>query len=758
MGRFRQIQNSFISGEISPEAFARTDLEIYFQSVAELQNGIVRSQGGIQRRPGTQFILKEAVQFRILGGAALNSGSPLAYTGKVRIIPFIFSRDEAYAVILTSEETNAESTVSIINVDTLAEATYNWVQGAVFPEFRDPLSIGIETVTFNGYLLDSDLDEIQFSQSGDLLYLVHPDYPHWLLARTAIDTFENKLTFENPDGSNATNTNHRGSGVPYQGLNLDISLTMTVLAGFNTTINSSNSYFSIDDVGSWIKLDNGSGDWFYFFLGEFVSSTEMKTGPANLPVGSGASAIAATATWAHSAFGNASTDSHAQGWPRSTAFFQQRLFYGGIEKKPDTVYGSQIGDVFEFDQQPRPAATITNDLAFSFTVASTEVNEIQYLSSGRVLNIGTLGREYIAQGIQTAIGPTDISVSAETAFGTVFRQAVRLQNTMLFISRNANKVREFVFNRDEESFIANDLMQFSDHIIFRKVEELGDAALSPQLNYIIKQESSETVLWIIDNNGGLQAATHDRLAKINGFGYHVIGGALNGKSPFVHSIASIPNAEGTNDDVWLAVERTIDGADVTYIERINKEFGLVEPKNSSTNILDKLLYTDSAVLKRDGGGFSTFDGLDHLEGETIQVVADGLFIGEFTVSSGSVELVNTYTDAVGGLKYVTRIRTLPLEGGVQTQTSQTAFKRVDRLGVRLFRTIGMKAGEELDKLETIIFRPPGLALNQPIPLFTGDKIFELPQSPGERAQYYIVQDLPYPMTVVGLVERGVAYD
>jgi hypothetical protein len=446
------------------------------------------------------------------------------------------------------------------------------------------------------------------------------------------------------------------------------------------------------------------------------------------------------------------------GWPRSCTFFQQRLFYGGIEGAPDTVYGSEIGDVFEFDQLPDPTDPVTAADAFDFTVASAEVNEIQYLSSGRVLNIGTLGREYTAKGEQGAISATDISVSAETPFGAAFRQPVRSDNTMIFISRNGNKIREFVFNRDEESFVANDLTQFADHIIFRKVEELGDDAARPQFNRLVKQQTTETVIWATDTNGGLQATTRDRLGEINGFGYHVIGGALDGDSPFVHSIAAIPSADGTNEDLWVAVERTIDGSDVTYIERMNKEFSLLDPKNDSTSILDKLVYCDSAVLKRDGAGFSTFDGLDHLEGETIQVVADGLYLGEFTVSSGSVDLVNTYTDAVGGLKYETRIRTLPLEGGTQTETAQTAIKRVDKLGVRLYRTIGMKAGEELNLLETIIFRPPGLALNEPIPLFTGDKFFELPQSPSERAQYYIVQDLPYPMTVVGLIERGVAYD
>jgi hypothetical protein len=753
--RFRQIQNSFTGGEISPESFGRTDLERYFQSVEELQNGIVRFKGGIQRRPGSQFILKEAVQRRIFSGNAINGGAPLAYTGKARIIPFVFNRTETYAVILTSAETNSTSTISIINVDTLAEATYSWGQGTIFPVDRAPFTTGLETIRFQGYQLDSELDEIQYAQSGDLLYLTHPNYPPWILARTGTDAFENRSFVEDPSGKNRTTTDQLGSGVPYQILNLDGTLTMTVTAGFNNTIQSSAPYFTIDDVGSWIKLDTGGGNWFYFFLGEFISSTEMRVGDYS-PLGAGAPAVGPTATWAHSAIGNPA--GHAKGWPRSVTFFQQRLFYGGLEQEPDTVYGSQIGDVFEFDQQPKPAGTITNDLAFSFTVASTQVNEIQYLSSGRVLNIGTLGREYIAQGQQGALGPTDITVSAETAFGAAYRQPVRLENTMLFISRNGNKIREFVFNRDEESFVANDLTQLADHIINRKVIELGDTANKPQFNHLVKQETTETIIWGIDNNGGMQATTRDRLSEINGFSYHELGGNLGGNSPFIHSIASIPSADGTNEDLWIAVERTVNGADVTYIERINKEFTLIDPKNPSASILDKLVYVDSAVFKRDGLGFNIFDGLDHLEGETIQVVADGTYLGEYTVSSGQVDLVNTYTDAVGGLKYVTRIRTLPLEGGVQTQSAQGALKRIDSLWVRLYRTIGMKVGSVLTNLEEVIFRDDNLPLNEPIPLFTGDKKVQLRQSPGERAQYYIVQDLPLPMTVVALIERGVGYD
>lgn len=56
MAKSRFIQNSFTSGVLSPLLKGRTDLAQYYQSLEIGQNWVLIPQGGIKRRPGTQYI------------------------------------------------------------------------------------------------------------------------------------------------------------------------------------------------------------------------------------------------------------------------------------------------------------------------------------------------------------------------------------------------------------------------------------------------------------------------------------------------------------------------------------------------------------------------------------------------------------------------------------------------------------------------------------------------------------------------------
>ena len=52
----RLIQNSFVSGELSPELHARTDLKAYYQGAQEISNFEVRMTGGVRKRAGTELL------------------------------------------------------------------------------------------------------------------------------------------------------------------------------------------------------------------------------------------------------------------------------------------------------------------------------------------------------------------------------------------------------------------------------------------------------------------------------------------------------------------------------------------------------------------------------------------------------------------------------------------------------------------------------------------------------------------------------
>ena len=53
MGKFIHNQNSFAMGEVSPEFFARGDLDVSSRGLSRLENMYVLASGAISRRPGT---------------------------------------------------------------------------------------------------------------------------------------------------------------------------------------------------------------------------------------------------------------------------------------------------------------------------------------------------------------------------------------------------------------------------------------------------------------------------------------------------------------------------------------------------------------------------------------------------------------------------------------------------------------------------------------------------------------------------------
>lgn len=734
------MHNSFKGGELAPDVHGNTESELYNSSLEEINNMIVRSQGGVVRRNGSELIRKSENIYKIRdSGTSLGD---VAFTGAFRIFPFVSSQDESYAVIIKAD--GADSLISIIRLETLTQCFYE-------DGFRS-------SSTYEDILYDSlwpstiDMNEMQYAQNGDFLFITHPSAAPFVLRRTGTVAFDRYLFYYNE----ARFLEGYGQyGFPYLPLNTNTNHTMSLTGLSGTTLNSNIDYFTSDHVGAMFKLTDGSGDTQEFRVTGYTDEKTLTGSCGNADVAS--AALSATSLWEESAW------SDERGWPRTVTFYEQRIYYGGSESYPDTVWASQLGDIFELDAldlaQSTGYGTVTAADPFSFSTASTEANRINFLSSGRTLVIGTQGREYIAQGTSGVLSALDVSVSAETSYGSPYRQPVRSDNAMLFLSRNSKSLREFLFSRDEGSYKADDLSRFANHFLRKGFDERA-TIVGRGITALAMQESgsSGSVVWCIDKNGMLFALTRDPYVNTRGWHYHRLGGNLGGELPFIHSIASIPSADGTEDELWLAVERTIDGSDVTYIERIRSAYSLTDVTNSSDEISDKLVYCDSAKLKYNATAFTTVDGLSHLEGETVVCVADGDYKGEFEVSFGEIELSEEVNDAVVGLAFESSIKTLPHNVGSALQTSQIALKRFDRIGIRFNRTIGAVFSSEDGDEYTINFRDPDLASSSPTPLFTGDKIEDISDDYDRSGRVVIKQTLPYPQEIVSIVLRGILYD
>lgn len=137
--------------------------------------------------------------------------------------------------------------------------------------------------------------------------------------------------------------------------------------------------FAAGDIGRAIRLRHGSA-WGWGRITGFTGATEVTVEVA--------AAFAATSQADEYRLG---AWSGALGWPAAASFFEERLYFAGTRARPQTVWGSVVGD-YETHAPSQPADNkVVDDSAVTFTIADDRVNAIRWMSAGKSLVLGTAG-------------------------------------------------------------------------------------------------------------------------------------------------------------------------------------------------------------------------------------------------------------------------------------------------------------------------------------------------------------------------------
>ena len=223
-----------------------------------------------------------------------------------------------------------------------------------------------------------------------------------------------------------------------------------------------------------------------------------------------------------------------------------------------------------------------------------------------------------------------------------------------------------------------------------------------------------------ESTGYLTVTSQDavRLAKINE------------SQAKIKSVTSI--TEATENQVWVIVERIINGSTVKYVE-----------------YLDSTLNQDSGLAGTVTGSSTTVTSLDHLEGETVQILIDDAVYPKQKVTNGAVTVSLPSTFATKtievGLGYKSKLKTLNVEAGASTgSVAQGRKKRYNEVIVRFLNTVGATVNGD-----QIPFRSSADKMGAPIPAFTGDK--KVTNLGWDReGKITIEQTQPLPMTILGI--------
>ena len=102
-----------------------------------------------------------------------------------------------------------------------------------------------------------------------------------------------------------------------------------------------------------------------------------------------------------------------------------------------------------------------------------------------------------------------------------------------------------------------------------------------------------------------------------------------------------------------------------------------------------------------------------------------------------------------------------LEGGAGQYegTAQGKVKRISKVTLRLFETVGAKVGPSLSNLETIPFRTTSDPMDTPVSTFlAGDKSIEFNDDYNTDGFVFVKQDQPLPLSVLSIYPELVTSD
>jgi len=580
------------------------------------------------------------------GGVTRRAG--LSYVDTVpasgRLIAFEFNTEQTYLLVLTAGR-----------LDVYFEGVFQTTLAAPWSAAQVP--------------------QVAWTQSADTLLLVHPDMPPKRLTRSGSGVWAlSDWVFFAKD-----NVVHQPY---YKFADATVTLTPSATTG-SITLTASAGTFESNHNGTRLRVGGKE------VLITAVNSPTVVT----VTVIQTLSSTTATIDWEEQAF------SSVHGYPVSVAFHQDRLIVGGSRDLPNRLWFSCSGDLFNFD-----LGTGLDDEAIEFAILSDQVNAIRGVFSGRHLQVFTSGAEWMVTG--DPLTPATVQIRRQTRVGSVIERyipPIDVDGATLFVARNKQELREFVYTDVEQAYQSTDLALLSRHVIENPIDQDFD--------------QRRRLLFIVRADGKFATLTVYRGEQVAAWTLHDTQGS-------VKSVAVV------GERVYLMIER---GGNILI-----EEF-------SDTLHLDSALTGEAAVPTL------TWTGLAHLNGQSVMVLADGMLQASKTVSGGSVTLDEPATKVQIGLAYTHIIEPLP-PGNI----SNIADARTARLVEAVFR-FRETASLRLDTgrgLQDVTLRQIGEdpILDAPPPLVSGDIAVRAYgwRHDISKPLWMIEQDAPFPFTLLAV--------
>jgi len=481
-----------------------------------------------------------------------------------------------------------------------------------------------------------------------------------------------------------------------------------------------------------------------------VASTTSVTATAIEPLGS----TDATFKWSEGAW------SDYRGWPRTMTLGNERAVYAGSTYCPGHLWLSKVGDYYDFTE-----GTVDDD-AFTVKIASEKRLDIQWIATRHGVAIGTSGGVWRLSGSTNSpvMTPTNYHIQEQAAIECANIQATPANDALLFVDRAARHVYELLWDDAHQEYALTPITLLCEHLTAGGITDL------------CFQKTPEPLVWIATGaDPYLVSVTNYKAQDVMAGARHVLGG-----TGIVKSVCRIPSSE--EDELWLLVQRTIDESTVQYIERM-------KPWNFGDQ--EDAFFVDSG-LTYDSDATETITGMDHLEGEEVEILGDGVALTAADVTDGEVATGYSVEKAHLGLAYTYVYKPMRLDANI---LSRGSAKRISKIVPSFYETLGAKYGRDADELydvltqilvnkygltDTTIFTClrdvliekygavagaaqfeidwPRTTIFEAVPLYTGDVTLVFDGGYSEKDDLIITGSGPLPCTITSLAVGFDKYD
>ena len=760
MASVKTLTHAFTGGEIAPELYGRLDVEKRKIGLALCKNFIVLAHGPIARRPGLSWCGSSVrsqddltykagrlIPFNLPGveGAVLEfghkylrffyKGAPVleaakavtgvtngpdpiigvtahgwsvgqrVYLGALPGLPRLHARFAEITAVTTNSITIRKTDGS--QLDTTGQPA--WVSGGTVSR----------VLTLATPYSDTDLADIGYAQQEATMTLTHPSYgAHELtyvgVASWTLSPLSFAPTIAAPTGLTVTPTVAQNQFLTTHAYSVSTlaadGVTESVLAAGVSVANNLALAGNFNTI-AWTAVA-GALRYFVYKLqgGEFGF-----IGQANTTNFVDSNILPDSLKRAPQQF--SALNSGAGNLASAVAYHEQRRWFGGTLNNPQSIAATRPGALSNMTA----SLPTQEDDAFEFKLASPTLDTIRHLVPLADLLVLTTSGEWRVYSDTGAVTPTNITVKPQSFIGAANVKPVAASNAVLFIRAKSARLMEIKYAWEANAFNTIDVAMLAPHLF--NFHTVNDMTLGVD---------GEQVVWLARSDGKMLGMTYVPEQQVYAWHQHETAGGL------VESLCAIPEGEGVV--VYALVRRTVNGRKVRYVERMRSRL-FSDQKDA--------FHVDSGATY-DGAPTATISGLHHLEGVTVDILADGAEHPQRVVTDSKVTLDSPASVVHVGIPMVSDAQLLPAVDDGELAGFQGTFKNVSRIRARVASSVGMAAGPSFDKLREYPLRDVSTPYDTAPPLRTGEVKLELTPTWGADGSVVFRRAGPLPLTLVSV--------